>query len=100
MTTDPYFRMTVEDIFSIAKRGTVVTGKIEAGTLKVGDEVVIQGKNGERRTVVTGIEMFRKITSQAAAGDNVGILFKDISKQDVQRGDVILSPGSDFTWKP
>jgi elongation factor Tu len=100
MTTDPFFRMTVEDVFSIAKRGTVVTGKIEAGTLKVGDEVVIQGSNGERKTVVSGIEMFRKVTSQAKTGDMVGILLKDISKQDVQRGDVILSPDSDFTWKP
>ena len=100
MTTDPFFRMTVVDVFSIAKRGTVVTGKIEGGTLNVGDEVAIQRSNGERRTIVTGIEMFRKVTSQANAGDNVGILLKDISKQDVQRGDVILSPGSDFTWKP
>ena len=99
MTTDPFFRMTVEDVFSIAKRGTVITGKIEGGTLNVGDEVAIQGRNGERKTVITGIEMFRKTTSQANVGDNVGILLKDISKQDVQRGDVILSPGSDFTWK-
>lgn len=100
MTTDPFFRMTVEDVFSIAKRGTVVTGKIEKGILKVGDEVVIQGSNGERKTVVTGIEIFRKIVSQAAAGNTVGVLLKDISKQDVQRGDEILSPSSDFTWKP
>jgi len=100
MTTDPFFRMTVEDVFSIAKRGTVVTGKIEKGTLKVGDEVVIRGSNGERKTVVTGIEIFRKIVSQATAGDTVGVLLKDISKQDVQRGDEILSPSSDFTWKP
>jgi len=100
MTTDPFFRMTVEDVFSIAKRGTVVTGKIEGGTLKVGDEVAIQGSHGEKRTVVTGIEMFRKVMSQANAGDNVGILLKDVSKQDVQRGDVILCPGPDFTWKP
>ena len=100
MSTDPYFRMTVEDVFSIAKRGTVVTGKIEAGTLIVGDEVTIQGKSGERKTVVDGIEMFRKTMSQAKAGDNVGIFLKDISKQDVQRGDVLLAPSSDFTWKP
>jgi len=100
MTTDPFFRMIVEDVFSIAKRGTVVTGKIEKGTLKVGNEVVIRGSNGERKTAVTGIEIFRKIVSQATAGNTVGVLLKDISKQDVQRGDVILSPGSDFTWKP
>src|ERR1041384_6160493 len=99
MTTDPFFRMTIEDVFSIAKRGTVVTGKIEAGTLSVGDEVAINGKNGEKRTVVAGIEAFRKTLSQANAGDAVGILFKDVAKQDIQRGDVILSPGYDFTWK-
>jgi elongation factor Tu len=100
MTTDPFFRMTVEDVFSIAKRGTVVTGKIESGTLKVGDEVAIQGKNGEKKTVVTGLEMFRKTMSQANAGDAVGILLKDIGKQEVQAGDVLLCPGSEFTWKP
>lgn len=100
MTTDPFFRMTVEDVFSIKGRGTVLTGKIESGTLKVGDEISIQGKNGEKRTIVTGVEMFRKMMSQANAGDNVGILLKELSKQDVQRGDVILCPGSDFTWKP
>ena len=100
MTTDPFFRMTVEDVFSIKGRGTVVTGKIEAGTLRVGDEVAINGKNGEKRTVVTGIEAFRKTLSQANAGDTVGILLRDIMKQDVQRGDVLLCPGLDFTWKP
>ena len=100
MSTDPFFRLIVEDVFSIARRGTVVTGKIEQGKLNVGDEVAIQGRNGERKTVVTGIEMFRKVVSQAGPGDNVGILFRDISRQDVQRGDVILCPNSDFTWKP
>ena len=99
MTTDPYFRMTVDDVFSIAKRGTVVTGTIESGRLRVGDEVAVNGKNGEKRIVVAGIEAFRKILSEANAGDAVGILFKDITKQDVQRGDVILCPSSDFTWK-
>ena len=98
MTTDPFFRMIVEDVFSIAKRGTVVTGKIETGTLKVGDEVAINGKNGEKRTVVTGIEAFRKTLSQANAGDMVGILLKDIAKQDIKPGDVLLCTGSDFTW--
>ena len=99
MTTDPFFRMSVEDIFSIAKRGTVVTGIIEAGTLRVGDEVAINGKNGEKRTFVTGIEAFRKTLSQANQGDMVGVLLKDIAKQDIQSGDVLLCPGSDFTWK-
>ena len=99
MSTDPFFRMTVEDVFSIAKRGTVVTGKIESGTIKVGDEISIQGKNGEKKTIVSGVEMFKKIMSQANAGDDVGVLLKDIGKQDVQRGDVLLSPNQDFTWK-
>ena len=100
MPTDPFFRMTVEDVFSIKGRGTVVTGKIETGTVKVGDEISIQGKNGEKRTIVAGVEMFRKTMSQANAGDNVGILLRDITKQDVQQGDVLLSPGQDFSWKP
>ena len=96
MTTHPLFRMTVEEALSIATRGTVVTGKIEAGILNVGDEVVIQGKNGERKTVVSGLEVLRKVVSQAKAGDSVGILFKDISGQDVQSGDVIVCPNSEF----
>lgn len=100
MSTDPSFRMTVEDVFSIKGRGTVVTGKIEAGTLKVGDEVAINGKNGEKRVVVAGIEAFRKLLSEANTGDSIGILFKEVTKQDVQPGDVLQSPGYDFTWKP
>jgi elongation factor Tu len=97
--TDPFFRMTVADIFSIKGRGTVVTGKIEGGTLQVGDEIVIQGKNGEKRTTVAGIEMFRKVLSQAEAGAEVGVLLKDITRDGIQAGDVLLAPGSDFTWK-
>jgi len=100
MTTDPFFRMTVEDIFNIKGRGTVVTGKIETGTLKVGDEIAIQGRNGEKRIIVSGIEMFRKTSNQAGTGDNVGLLLKDLDRSDVQQGDVLLPPGSDFTWKP
>jgi len=100
MPTDPFFRMTVEDVFSIKGRGTVVTGKIETGTVKVGDEIVIQGKSGELKTIVTGIEMFRKTMSQASAGDNVGLLLKNIAKPDVQQGDVLLPPGSEFSWNP
>jgi len=100
MSTDPFFRMTVEDVFSIKGRGTVVTGKIETGTIKIGDEITIQGRNGEKRTIVSGIEMFRKTMNQAGTGDNVGLLLKDIARPDIQQGDVLLSPGSDFTWKP
>lgn len=100
MTTDPLFRMVVEDVFSIVKRGTVVTGQVQAGSLKVGDEVLIRGRGMEKKAVVSGIEAFRKILDHANQGDHVGILLKDISRQDVEKGDEILSPGSDFTWKP
>jgi len=100
MSTDPFFHLVVEDVFSIAKRGTVVTGRIEAGTLKVGDEIMIRGRGTEKKAIVTGIEAFRKTLDQATAGDAVGILLKDISRQEVQRGDELLSPGSDFSWKP
>lgn len=84
--------MTVEEVLGIATRGTVVTGKIEQGRLNVGDEVSIQGKNGERKTVVSGLEVLRKVVQQANVGDSVGVLFKDISKQDVQPGDVVVCP--------
>ena len=100
MSADPFFHLVVEDVFSIAKRGTVVTGRIEAGTLKVGDEIMIRGRGTEKKAIVTGIEAFRKTLDQATAGDAVGILLKDISRQEVQRGDELLSPGSDFSWKP
>jgi len=99
MSTDPFFRMTVEDVFSIKGRGTVVTGKIESGTIQVGDEISIQGKSGEKKTTVTGLEMFRKTLSQAKAGDNVGLLLKDVAKPHIQQGDVLLAPGEDFSWK-
>ncbi len=98
MSTDPLFRLVVQDVFSIAKRGTVVTGKIEAGALKVGDEVIIRGRGNEKRTTVTGIESFRKTLQQANQGDTVGILLRDVTKADVQSGDELLSPYSDFTW--
>lgn len=100
MPSDPLFRMTVEDVFFIRGRGTVVTGQIESGTLRKGDEVYLNGQGGSRRTVVTGIEMFRRILDQAQAGDNVGLLLRDVPKEDVQHGDVLLGSGSDFSWKP
>ena len=100
MSTDPLFHMVVADVFSIAKRGTVVTGKIDTGSLKVGDEVAIRGSGSEKKTVVSGIEAFRQVLEQASQGDNVGLLLKDVSRQDVQRGDEIVAPGSDFTWNP
>lgn len=100
MTTDPFLRMIVEDVFMIRGRGTVVTGKIETGILKVGDDVVIKGANGQKTTTVTGIESFRNALNQANPGDTVGLLLKDLSKQDIQHGDEILAPQNDFTWNP
>ena len=96
MSADPFFRMTVADVFFIRGRGTVVTGQIESGTLNVNDEVYLRRSNSSRRVVVTGIEMFRKLANQAQAGENVGILFRDITKQDVEKGDVLL--GSDIEY--
>ncbi len=104
MTTDPLFRMTVEDVFSIKGRGTVATGKIESGSLRVGDKIRITHPNGGigKTAAVSGLEMFRKTVKEAAAGDGmVGVLLKDISKDDLQRGDILESDqGMDFTWKP
>ena len=92
--------MTVQDIFSIKGRGTVVTGRIESGTITVGNEIRIQGKNSSKTTTIAGVEVRRKITTQARAGDDVGILLKDISKEDVQQGDILTGSELDFTWKP
>jgi elongation factor Tu len=100
MTADPFFRMVVQDVFSIAKRGTVVTGKIEAGSLKVGDEIVIRGRGAEKKAIVSGIEAFRKVLDQANQGDAVGLLLKDVARHDVQKGDELVSPGADFSWNP
>ena|SRR6476646_6226577 len=96
MSADPFFRMTVADVFFIRGRGTVVTGQIESGTLNVNDEVYLRRSSSSRRVVVSGIEMFRKLSNQAQAGENVGILFRDITKQDVGKGDVLL--GSDIEY--
>ena len=88
------FLMPIEDIFSIQGRGTVVTGRIETGVCKVGDEMEIVGFKDTRKTVVTGIEMFKKLLDQAEAGDNAGMLLRGIEKDDVERGQVIAKPGS------
>ncbi len=88
------FLMPVEDVFSIAGRGTVVTGRIERGVIKPGDEVEIIGLGAKRRSVVTGVEMFRKALDSAEAGDNVGLLLKEIKTDEVERGMVIAKPGS------
>lgn len=92
--TDKTFLMPVEDVFSIAGRGTVVTGRIERGVIKVGDEVEIVGIRDTQKTTVTGVEMFRKELDKGEAGDNVGILLRGTKKEDVIRGMVLCKPGS------
>jgi elongation factor Tu len=89
---DRPFLMPIEDVFSISGRGTVVTGRVEAGVLKVGDEVEIVGLRPTSKTVVTGIEMFRKLLDQGEAGDNVGVLLRGTKKDDVERGQVLSAP--------
>ena len=92
---DKPFLMPVEDIFSISGRGTVVTGRVERGVIKVGEEVEIVGlKETSSKTTVTGVEMFRKLLDQGQAGDNVGLLVRGIKKEDVERGQVLAKPGS------
>ena len=91
---DKPFLMAVEDVFSIKGRGTVVTGRIERGIIKVGDEVDILGVREPQKTTVTGVEMFRKLLDQGQAGDNVGCLLRGIDKEQVERGQVLCKPGS------
>jgi elongation factor Tu len=91
---DKPFLMAIEDVFSIKGRGTVVTGRIERGTIHPGDEVEILGFADVRKTTVTGVEMFRKLLDEGQAGDNVGCLLRGIGKDDVQRGQVLAKPGS------
>ncbi len=92
--TDLPFLMSVEDVMTITGRGTVVTGRVEQGTLKLGGEVEIVGLKPTKKAVVTGIEMFHKLLDQAEAGDNVGILLRGVEKNDVERGQVLAQPGS------
>src|ERR1700677_4643987 len=91
---DKPFLMAVEDVFSIKGRGTVVTGRVERGIVKVGEEVEIVGFRDTRKTVVTGVEMFRKLLDQGQAGDNIGVLLRGIAKEDVERGMVLAKTGS------
>jgi elongation factor Tu len=91
---DKPFLMPVEDVFSITGRGTVATGRVERGTVKVGEEVEIVGLRDTAKTVVTGVEMFRKILDRAEAGDNVGLLLRGIEKEGIERGQVLAKPGS------
>ena len=93
--TDKNFLMPVEDIFTITGRGTVATGRVESGQIKVGDTVEIVGLTEEKRSVVvTGVEMFRKILDFAEAGDNVGLLLRGVQRSDIERGQVLAKPGS------
>lgn len=92
--TDQPFMMPVEDVFSISGRGTVATGRVERGIVKVGDTVDIVGLEDTKQTTVTGVEMFRKMMDQAEAGDNIGALLRGVSRDDIQRGQVLAAPGS------
>jgi elongation factor Tu len=91
---DKPFLMPVEDVFSITGRGTVATGRIERGVVKVGEEVALVGFGATKKTVVTGVEMFRKLLDQGEAGDNVGLLLRGIEKHEIERGMVLAKPGS------
>ena len=91
---DKPFLMPIEDVFSISGRGTVVTGRVETGIVKVGEEVEIVGISDTKKTVVTGVEMFRKLLDQGQAGDNIGALLRGVGRDDVERGQVLAKPGS------
>ncbi|MBF0553495.1 MAG: elongation factor Tu [Nitrospirae bacterium] len=91
---DKPFLMPIEDVFSISGRGTVVTGRVERGIIKVGDEAEIVGLGATRKTVVTGVEMFRKLLDEGRAGDNIGALLRGVGKEEVERGQVLAKPGS------
>jgi elongation factor Tu len=96
---DKPFLMAVEDVFSIKGRGTVVTGRVERGIIKTGEEVEILGFRDTRKTTVTGVEMFRKLLDEGRAGDNVGVLLRGIEKDDVERGQILAKPGTVNTHK-
>jgi elongation factor Tu len=91
---DKPFLMPVEDVFSITGRGTVATGRVERGTIKVGEEVEIVGIRETSKTVVTGVEMFRKLLDRGEAGDNIGALLRGVEKDGIERGQVLAKPGS------
>merc|ERR1711943_177534 len=97
--TDKTFLMAVEDAFSITGRGTVSTGRIERGTVKVGESVEIVGLGETRETTVTGIEMFQKTLEEGLAGDNVGLLLRGIQKEDIERGMVLVKPDAEDNTK-
>ena len=92
--TDKPFLMPIEDVFSIEGRGTVVTGRVDRGIVKVGEEVEIVGIRPTTKTTATGVEMFRKLLDQGEAGDNIGALLRGVGREDVERGQVLAKPGS------
>jgi elongation factor Tu len=96
---DKPFLMSVEDVFSITGRGTVSTGRVERGIVKVGDEIEIVGLRDSRKAIVTGVEMFRKLLDKAEAGDNIGTLLRGVDKNDIERGMVLAKPGSITPYK-
>ena len=91
---DKPFLMPVEDVFSISGRGTVATGRVERGIVKVGEEVEIVGMKATAKTTVTGVEMFRKLLDEGRAGDNIGALLRGVKREDIERGQVLAKPGS------
>jgi elongation factor Tu len=91
---DQPFLMPIEDVFSISGRGTVVTGRVERGVVKVGEEIEIVGIRDTKKTICTGVEMFRKLLDQGQAGDNIGALLRGIGREDVERGQILCKPGS------
>ena len=91
---DKPFLLPVEDVFSISGRGTVVTGRVDRGVVKVGDEIEIVGLGVQRKVIATGVEMFQKTLDEGVAGDNVGVLLRGVEREDVQRGQVLCKPGS------
>jgi elongation factor Tu len=91
---DKPFLMPIEDVFSISGRGTVVTGRVERGIIKVGDEIAIVGMKDTTKTTCTGVEMFRKLLDQGEAGDNIGALLRGVKRDEVERGQVLAKPGS------
>ena len=91
---DKPFLMPIEDVFSISGRGTVVTGRVERGKVKVGEEVAIVGIKDTQKTICTGVEMFRKLLDEGRAGDNIGVLLRGTKREDVERGQVLCKPGS------
>jgi elongation factor Tu len=91
---DKPFLMPVEDVFTISGRGTVVTGRVERGVVKVGEEIEIVGFKATQKTVATGVEMFRKLLDEGQAGDNIGVLLRGTKREEVERGQVLAKPGS------